>query len=232
MVDPTLPRAGRLVRTAAGAVIPLAVVGAGTLTVAAPAGAASTVAAAPVAAPTVAASYRHGVVPTLGQGASADVTMGTGTFAVQSSWANDYNGGLGGCELAHPFVSSTTDIVTVTNPGNQSSTIETPASLQVAATDTASGQTLTYSATGLPAGLSISTTGPVSGSPTTATTATVVVTVTDPTPASGSISSSWSVIAVPHVIAVTNPGKQTSALHTQVTLQIKATGSAVFTWTT
>src|SRR6185312_14455098 len=44
---------------------------------------------------------------------------------------------------------------TVTNPGSQTSTVGTPASLQIHATDSATGQTLTYSATGLPAGLSI-----------------------------------------------------------------------------
>jgi serine protease len=35
----------------------------------------------------------------LGPGASADVTLSTGTFAVQSLWSNAANGGLGGCSL-------------------------------------------------------------------------------------------------------------------------------------
>ena len=39
-----------------------------------------------------------------GQGASADLALGSGTFAVQSTWANDFNGGAGGCELSHPVV--------------------------------------------------------------------------------------------------------------------------------
>ena len=57
--------------------------------------------------------------------------------------------------------------VTVTSPGNQTSTVGTAASLQVSASDSASGQTLTYSATGLPAGLSInSSSGLISGTPT------------------------------------------------------------------
>jgi len=47
--------------------------------------------------------------------------------------------------------------VTVTNPGNQTGTVGTAASLQISASDSASGQTLTYSASGLPAGLSIGT---------------------------------------------------------------------------
>jgi hypothetical protein len=45
-----------------------------------------------------------------------------------------------------------TNTVTVTNPGNQTGTAGTAASLQISATDSASGQTLTYSATGLPPG--------------------------------------------------------------------------------
>jgi serine protease len=43
---------------------------------------------------------------TLGQGASQNLTLSTGSFAVQSTWANDYNGGSGGCEASHPIVSS------------------------------------------------------------------------------------------------------------------------------
>jgi serine protease len=37
-----------------------------------------------------------------GQGASADVTLSTGTFAVQSLWSNAFNGGSGGCVLSYP----------------------------------------------------------------------------------------------------------------------------------
>src|SRR6185312_10535390 len=47
--------------------------------------------------------------------------------------------------------------VTVANPGNQTGTVGTAASVQVSASDSASGQTLTYSASGLPAGVSINT---------------------------------------------------------------------------
>src|SRR3984885_5361089 len=64
--------------------------------------------------------------------------------------------------------------VTVTNPGNQTSTAGTAASVQIHATDSGSGQTLTYTASGLPAGLSInSSTGLISGTPTTAGTSSV-----------------------------------------------------------
>jgi hypothetical protein len=87
-----------------------------------------------------------------------------------------------------------TGTVTVTNPGSQTSTAGTATSLQISATDSASGQTLTYGATGLPAGLSINTsTGLISGTPTTAATSNVTVTATDGTGASGNAAFTWTV---------------------------------------
>ncbi len=84
--------------------------------------------------------------------------------------------------------------VTVTSPGNQSTRTLSRVSLQISATDSASGQTLTYTATGLPTGLSINAaSGLISGTPTTAGTFSVTVTVTDGTGASGSASFSWTV---------------------------------------
>ena len=89
---------------------------------------------------------------------------------------------------------TTGNTVTVTNPGNQTGTVGTAASLQLQATDSASGQALSYTASGLPAGLSVnSATGLISGTPTTAGTSTVTVTATDGTGASGSATFSWTV---------------------------------------
>jgi len=89
---------------------------------------------------------------------------------------------------------TTGNTVTVTNPGSQTSTAGTAASLQVKASDSASGQTLTYSATGLPSGESISSsTGLISGTPTAAGTYSVTVTATDTTGASGSATFTWTV---------------------------------------
>ncbi|WP_229816352.1 M4 family metallopeptidase [Streptomyces lucensis] len=83
--------------------------------------------------------------------------------------------------------------VTVTNPGSQSATVGTAVSLQIQASSTNSGA-LTYSATGLPAGLSInSSTGLISGTPTTAGTSSTTVTVKDSTGATGTTTFGWTV---------------------------------------
>jgi subtilase family serine protease len=112
--------------------------------------------------------------------------------------ANTYNGPTGWGTpdglTAFQSTSTTGNTVTVTNPGNQTSTVGTAVSLQITATDSASGQTLTYSATGLPAGLSInSSTGLISGTPTTAGSNSVTVTAKDTTGATGSASFTWTV---------------------------------------
>ncbi|MBD0692761.1 putative Ig domain-containing protein [Streptomyces sp. CBMA123] len=124
-------------------------------------------------------------------GGAANVSFGSyGTFAEQASWSNDTNS----CAISHAILThgNPGNTVTVTNPGNQSGTVGTAASLQIHATDSASGQALSYAATGLPAGLSInSSTGLISGTPTAAGTANVTVTVTDSTGATGSTSFSW-----------------------------------------
>ncbi len=87
---------------------------------------------------------------------------------------------------------SATGTVTVSNPGNQSTVTGASVSLPLSA----SGGTApyTWSATGLPAGLSInSSTGTISGTATTAGTSNVTVTATDSASHSGTASFSWTV---------------------------------------
>lgn len=125
-------------------------------------------------------------------GGAANVSFGSfGTYAEQASWSNDTNS----CAISHPIVGgSTGNTVTVTNPGSQTGTVGTARSLQISASDSASGQTLTYSATGLPAGMSInSSTGLISGTPTTAATYSTTVMAKDSTNAAGSASFSWTI---------------------------------------
>ena len=112
--------------------------------------------------------------------------------------ANTYNGPTGWGTpdglTAFQSTSTTGNTVTVTNPGSQAGTVGTAVSVQIKATDSAAGQTLTYSATGLPAGLSInSATGLISGTPTTAGSNSVTVTAKDTTGASGSASFTWTI---------------------------------------
>jgi hypothetical protein len=89
---------------------------------------------------------------------------------------------------------SSNNTVTVTNPGSQSGTVGTAISgLQIHATDSGSGQTFTYAASGLPAGLSISPSGLISGTPIASGAFNVTVTATDSTHASGSASFTWTI---------------------------------------
>jgi hypothetical protein len=156
-------------------------------------------------------------------GGAGNVSMGTGTFTEQSIWSNDDNQ----CDLSHPILNHG-NTVTVTNPGNQTSTVGTAASVQLHATDSASGQSFTWSASGLPAGLSInSSTGLISGTPSAAGTSSVTATATDTTGASGSTSFTWTVNSQGgNTVTVTNPGNQTSTVGTAVSLQIHASDSA------
>jgi endo-1,4-beta-xylanase len=102
--------------------------------------------------------------------------------SVQNTLAAAGGGGGGG------------NTVTVTNPGTQTGTVGTAASLQVHATDSASGQTLSYSAAGLPAGLAVNaSTGLISGTPTASGNNTVTVTVKDGTGATGTGSFAWNI---------------------------------------
>ena len=94
---------------------------------------------------------------------------------------------------SYPSGGGSGDTVTVTNPGSQTSTVGTAVSLQINGADSASGQTLSYSASGLPTGLSISSSGLISGTPSTAATYNPTVTATDTTGAAGSASFVWTV---------------------------------------
>lgn len=90
--------------------------------------------------------------------------------------------------------STTVDPVSVTNPGAQSSGVGQSVTLPITASDTTAGQTLTYRAFGLPAGLSIDpSSGLISGAATTPGSFTVVASAEDTNGASNSATFSWSV---------------------------------------
>ncbi len=84
--------------------------------------------------------------------------------------------------------------VSVRNPGHQSSDVGQRVSLQVTATDSTAGQSVAYVALDLPKGLVMSSSGLVSGAPTTSGTSVVVVTAkSSDSGASDSATFDWSV---------------------------------------
>jgi hypothetical protein len=85
----------------------------------------------------------------------------------------------------------------VTSPGSQTTAVGAAVSLQVQATDP-QNDALTWTATGLPAGLAIGAgTGKIAGTPTTAGTSSVTVTAKDPGGNSGSATFSWTIGSAP-----------------------------------
>ncbi|TCO52348.1 glycoside hydrolase family 3 C-terminal domain-containing protein [Actinocrispum wychmicini] len=138
---------------------------------------------------------------TLQPGASTTVSFPL-TMRDLAHWDNGWTTSTGtyrimvGDTSANPQLSGTLAVtstttgntVTVTNPQGMSSPVGTAVSLPLQAT----GQTLTWSATGLPAGLGINgSAGVISGTATTPGTTTVTVTATDGTGASGSTTFVW-----------------------------------------
>jgi subtilase family serine protease len=95
--------------------------------------------------------------------------------------------------------------LSITNPGNQTGTVGTAVSLTVHASGGTSPYT--FSATGLPAGLSISSAGVITGTPTTTGTSSVTVTVTDSASGSASAPFTWTINAQG---TCSNPGQKIS----------------------
>ena len=96
----------------------------------------------------------------------------------------------------------------IVNPGAKSAIVGQSVNVQIAASDP-EGDVLTYSATGLPSGLSIgSSTGRITGAPTTAGARTVVVTVSD---SLANASTSFTFTVLPDSIAPTTPGTPTTS---------------------
>jgi beta-glucosidase len=91
--------------------------------------------------------------------------------------------------------------LTVTAPGAQEGATGAPVSVQVAASDSTSGQSPSFTATGLPAGTSISASGLISGSPTAAGTSTVTVTAEDAAGALATTTFLWTVYPAGSAVA-------------------------------
>ncbi len=102
----------------------------------------------------------------------------------------------------------------ITNPGSQSNQQGDNVSLQIVANDPDSGDTLSFSASGLPSGLTMNASGLISGVADTVATSTVNVSVTDAIGASDSISFSWTVTTIPNIPPVANAGTDQSVTDT------------------
>ena len=138
------------------------------------------------------------------RGALNDVTSGSnGTCEASRQYlchaGAGYDGptGNGTPDGTGAFASTATgNVVTITDPGVQDEQAGTPVFLAMQALDSAAGQTLTYSATGLPSGLSIDrASGHITGTLGSAASAsTVTVTATDGTGATSSVTFSMVVV--------------------------------------
>ena len=144
----------------------------------------------------------------------------TGSYAIIATAINTSS-----LSASRSFTLSVTNAAPlVANPGARSNTRGAVVSLQVAATD-ANADALNYSATGLPAGLSIdSSTGMISGTVSAAALATnnATVTVTDGT-AQVSVNFAWMVSSTRLAPVLNNPGPQSSPRGAFVRLAINAT---------
>ena len=158
--------------------------------------------------------------------AATGVISGTPTSGSGSTFTAEVSDAQNPPATASATFSLSANTVTVSSLGDQTTIAGTAVSLQIAASDSAAGQALTYSATGLPAGLSISSSGLISGTPTTPGPYNVKVTATDGTGASGSATFTWTVNPAANTVTVTNPGPQTTIQNGEVSLQIAASDSA------
>ncbi|MCC9306031.1 RICIN domain-containing protein [Kitasatospora sp. RB6PN24] len=129
-------------------------------------------------------------------GMSGDAGRLTETTPARS-WTDTTGGQVGGgrtaAEQTLTFTATGTapEAVVITGPGDQSGAAGKAVSVQLTATDN-TGKPLTFSATGLPAGLSISSSGLITGTPSAAGVSTVTVTASSGT-AGASASFSWTV---------------------------------------
>jgi hypothetical protein len=157
------------------------------------------------------------------------LTQSTGLISGQGATAGTYNvtvsvsDGVLSTSTAFSWTmnAATNAAPSITQPANQTSTVGQPAQLQLVGSDP-EGQPISFSANGLPPGLTLqSATGLISGQGTTAGTYNVVVSVSD-----GALSTSASFVwtmnsgSVNAPPVITQPANQTSIVGQSVQLQL------------
>jgi beta-glucosidase len=150
----------------------------------------------------------HDLTYWAGPGATSYPTAWSGSNPDGGGWtapAGSYAIGVGDSSASLPLTGSLTlaspvgpDTVTLNSPAPQATAVGSAVNLQMSATDTAAGQTLTYTATGLPGGLSIDpSSGAITGTALFSESDVVTVTATDGEAYEGSVSFPWNVAAPP-----------------------------------
>ena len=157
----------------------------------------------------------HDLTYWAGPGATSYPTAWEGSDPDGGGWtapAGAYAIGVGDSSASLPLTGTLTlaspvgpDTVSLTSPGAQATAVGSTVSLPMSATDSAAGQALTYTASGLPGGLSINpSTGAITGTALFSESDVVTVTATDGEAYEGSVSFPWNV-AAPPVTAPTVP---------------------------
>jgi hypothetical protein len=129
-------------------------------------------------------------IPTGSPGGPFDLTLEAGSFAVASLWSNaSFSSGANGCVETGAIK----DSVSITSPGSLSSPVGVSVNQPIAGRS-AAGNPLTWSANGLPTGLTINTsTGTVTGTPTIVAAYHPTITAMDVTGAHFSLSFNWTI---------------------------------------
>jgi hypothetical protein len=165
-----------------------------------------------------------GLPPGLSIDAATGLISGTATTAYSGTVivaAADATG----AQASVSFTWTAANTIYMYSPGRQQTKPDTAVKLQLTASEYTAGQTLTYTATGLPPGLSIdSATGLISGTTMSALgTYSVTVTATDTSGSTASTTFAW---AIENLITVTAPSSEQAFVGTAVNVPVAATDSA------
>jgi subtilase family serine protease len=152
-----------------------------------------------------------------------DVTSGnndiSGLGAYGAGGGYDMASGLGSPQADQLAANICNPQVSVSNPGAQHSVVGVGVSMPVPGSDTA-GYPLSYSSTGLPPGITISSAGTISGAPSAAGSYTATVRATDRRNRSGATTFTWTVDPV--AVGVVNPGNRSGRVGRAFSLQMVA----------